>query len=365
MTTDTLLREQDLGYESEDVDAELAFHSEFPQVHLPFQITIGGLTMEGISISLTKALVAGRLPPDLEYQDELVSLRFDFDGFSVTLFADAILSQDVQDPQAPVSVFFTHPTDGHLSPLRYLVNSFIAGDTVTLGQLLSTGAAPSQVSPQVARKAQGGSLVSWTTVMLALLGLLFGFAATDLVYQRVILTQEARPLVITQDVQTLRATASGQIAMVNPDAAEGEVAYTLITNRGDFLSLRMPCDCASELADGAFAGATVLGGDPILTLLPQDSTPVAYAQLSQRGLERYLAGDQAEVVFASGRVVPVALRMDTSKAQPRATIVWPHGVSVPSGGTIARLRFNKLNGRMARSVKSRLSELVALIPERN
>lgn len=365
MTTDTLLREPETGFDTEGMDAELAFHSEFPQVKLPFQITIGGLIMDGISISLTKALVSGRLPPDLEYQDELVSMRFDFDGFSVTLFADAILSQDASDPNAPVSVFFTHPTDGHLSPLRYLINSFIAGDTVTLGQLLSNGAAPSQVRPHVARKKPRRGLVSWNVAMLALLGLLFGFAATDLVYQRLLLTQEARPLVITQEVQTLRATAPGQIALLNPDAAEGEVAYKLLTNRGDLLSLRMPCTCASDLAEGAFVGATVLSGDPILTLSSEQSVSLAQARLSQRGLSRYLAGDQAEVVFANGAVIPVTLAIDTSKAQPTATILWPDGTRVSADGTIARLRFNKLNGRLARSVKSRLTDYASLITQRN
>ena len=70
MTTDTLLREPFLNTDTEDQsDVGLAFQSEFPQVKLPFQISIGGLNMEGISISLTKALVSGRLPPDLEYQD--------------------------------------------------------------------------------------------------------------------------------------------------------------------------------------------------------------------------------------------------------------------------------------------------------
>lgn len=359
MTTDTLFKEPLSGFDDSGYGtSELAFHSEFPQVKLPFQITIGGLHFEGISISLTKALVSGQLPSELDYQDELVSLRFDFDGFSVTLFADAILSQDASEPGAPISVFFTHPTDGHLAPLRYLINSFIAGDTITLGQLLSTGAAPSAVRPHVARKPRSVAALSWRVALFGLLGFLFALAAVDLTYQRLILTQEPRALVISQQTQNLRATASGQIAFLNPGAAEGDVAFTLVTNDGNFFSLRMPCACKSRVADGLFEGATVLSGDTVLTLVQSDTAPIAQTRLSQRGLTRHLAGDQAEVVFTDGRVMPVALGIDLSKAQPIATVRWPDAATFPDQGQIAQLRFNKLNGRMAQSLKSRLSEIL-------
>ena len=127
----------------------------------------------------------------------------------------------------------------------------------------------------------------------------------------------------------------------------------------------MPCTCTSDLAKGVFVGATVLSGDPILMLFSDQSEPLAQARLSQRGLTRYLAGDQAEVVFVTGAVIPVTLAIDTSKAQPTATILWPEGTRVPADGTIARLRFNKLNGRLARSVKSRLTGYASLITQRN
>lgn len=357
MTTETLLRAQDFDLSIEDVVADPAFHSEFPQVDLPFQITIGGLTMEGISISLTKALASGRLPPDLEYQDELVSLRFDFDGFSITLFADAILSQDVNDPSAPVSVFFTHPTDGHLSPLRYLINSYVAGDTVTLGQLLSTGTGPGQIKTHAAAPIAKPKRKLWRVGVLAVLGFLFGFLATDMIYQRVLLSTEPRPLVISPEVQTLRATASGQLALINPQAGAGDVAFSLLTNRGELVSLRMPCACDATLASGAFEGATVLSGDPILDLTPANAVPLAQARLSQKGLARFLAGDQAEVVFANGGVLPVALQMDTSQPTPTATVLWPAGASLPDEGSVARLRFNKLEGRAARALKAQLTSI--------
>ena len=365
MTTDTLLREPFLNTDTEDQsDAGLAFQSEFPQVKLPFQISIGGLNLEGISISLTKALVSGRLPRDLEYQDELVSLRFDFDGFSVTLFADAILSQDTNDPSAPISVFFTHPTDGHLSPLRYLINSFIAGDTVTLGQLLSTGAAPSQLRPNPPKNVPRRIQVSMRVVALAGLGLLFGMVASDLVYQRLILSYEPRPLVISSSDQMLRATAAGQITFLNPGAAEGDIAFTLVSNRGEFFSLRMPCACESTIAGGLFEGATVLSGDPVLAL-QSESQPVVQADLSQAGLARFFRGDQAEVVTPEGRIQPVRLRLDTSTARPLATVVFPENAKPLVTGQIARLRFNKMNGRVSRYLKSRLAEIAPLFTIRN
>ncbi|WP_370229299.1 hypothetical protein [Cognatishimia sp.] len=359
MTVNTLLRVPEFDLAPEEALTDPGFHSEFPQVNLPFQITIGGLTMDGISISLTKALASGRLPADLEYQDELVSLRFDFDGFSITLYADAILSQDANDAQAPVSVFFTHPTDGHLSPLRYLINSFVAGDTVTMGHLLSSGAAPEQVRPQASTPAAKPARKPLRILLLALLGFGFGFAATDMIYHRVLLSHEPRPLTITQDSQALRATASGQIALINPQAAQGDVAYSLLANRGDLVSVRMPCDCAADPAQGAFQGATVLSGDPILLLTSDTVSATAQLRLSQRGLSRYLAGDQAEVVLADGRIVPVDLRIETPDAQTTATVIWPQDTQAPDPDSIALLRFNKLNGRFVRTLSARLTEVRA------
>jgi hypothetical protein len=99
-------------------------------------------------------------------------------------------------------------------------------------------------------------------------------------------------------------------------------------------------------------------------LHPKDADPVATARLSFRGLERYLAGDQAEVVFVDGAVVPVSLKMDTSEVQPTAKIEWPGQFVFPPEGTVARLRFNKLNGSLVRSLKSRFDALTPLISQR-
>ena len=45
-----------LDTEPRSEDPELSFHSDFPQVKIPFQATIAGVQMDGISLSQTTSL---------------------------------------------------------------------------------------------------------------------------------------------------------------------------------------------------------------------------------------------------------------------------------------------------------------------
>lgn len=335
--------------------SELAFHSDYPQIKMPFQVVIGGIHMDGLSLSLTKALVAGKLPEDLEYQDELISLRFDFDGFSITLFADAILSQDSTDLSAPISVFFTNPTDAHLNPLRYLINSYISGETVTLGHLLSVGATPQveSVSSPVKPLQERRSL--FQAALFVGLGIAFLWLATGLVRERILLSYEPQPIQLMANEMALRATAAGQLLSLNTHAREGEIAFGIMSNAGEVINLRMPCDCEARQADRSFQGASVLAGEAVLYL---SNGPSLFAdhKLSSAGTKRLLAGDQAELVLGDGTVYPVELSLLSADAASTVRVEFPPELRVEGGPDLAQLRFNRLSPETQRASFERMSK---------
>ncbi|MGR3837778.1 MAG: hypothetical protein ACU0A2_05445 [Cognatishimia sp.] len=342
-------------------DPELSFHSDFPQVKIPFQATIAGVQMDGISLSQTKALVQGVLPEHLDYQDDLISLRFDFDGFSISLFADAILAQDRKAPNAPIAAYFSQPTDAHFLPLRYLVNSFLAGDVVTVGQLLSTGAQEQDIEASPDRPPKPRSKLR----LLALwaMGPLLIYLVSQLFLSNALYTYGPHPVVFAHSEQALRATVSGQIVALNPNARAGEIGYTLMGNTGELVSPRMPCNCLSEASEGVFVGATVMAGEPVLNIRDRHAPIEATVTLSQRGLAHHLAGARAELLLRDGRVVPVELATRGKDAATMAADVRLPDLPDITDGDIARLRFNRLPaalGRAAHSFKSRMQDMLNL-----
>ena len=341
-------------------DPELSFHSDFPQVKMPFQATIAGVQMEGISLSQTKALVQGVLPEHLDYQDDLISLRFDFDGFSISLFADAILAQDRKGGNAPITAYFTQPTDAHFMPLRYLVNSYLAGDVVTVGHLLSTGAqtqvddaGPDPLPKPVSR---------WRMAALWAMGPLLIYLFSQLFVSKAIYAYEPHPVIFAHSEQVLRATVSGQVVALNPNARAGEIGYTLMGSTGELVSPRMPCNCLSEASEGVFVGATVLAGEPVLNIRDRYAPIEAGVTLSQSGFDHHLTGARAELLLRDGRVVPVELSTQgLNSATMEVDVRLPKTLGDIAAGDVARLRFNRMPaawGRAAHSLTSRMQVML-------
>ncbi|WP_422049396.1 hypothetical protein [Shimia sp.] len=296
---------------------EFVFEDEHPMLTIPFGAIIDDRRLEGSCISLTKAEVTGLLPKSLNGNEELVTLRFDFDGFSINLFAEARIELSEESDNPKVKLSFTNPTGEHLPPMRYILNSFIAGDMVNMGALLGfTG--PTKAKPpapnaktSVARRAANGVRGAFFAAMGA--GLVF--LAASMFIERVAYKYEESPVVFTRAGDIMRATASGQISYINFDAAEGEVAYSISSNSGDLLSTKMPCDCEVLPYSGLFTGGTVLAGDALLKVAEPNAPLVSETKLSSEGAARLIDGDTAEIELADGTVLPAHVQIVETGAQ--------------------------------------------------
>ncbi|MAQ84156.1 MAG: hypothetical protein CMH12_13095 [Maritimibacter sp.] len=322
---------------------------EHPQIPVPFTAVIGDRRMEGRSLSVTGAVVTGLLPPNAEGSVRPVTLRFDFEGFSTNLYPEVRVLRQGNEADATYELRFTDPTAGHLAPLRYILNSAIAGDLVSIGQMLGyTGPTKVKTKPPLARRGVAGRAANGLK-RLAILGLSVGLivVAGQVIHNRVMFSYEGQPVVVSIPGETLRSTAAGQITYVNADAGAGDVIYSISANSGDFLSVEMPCDCDLQALPDFYEGATILPGTALVKLVEPDAGLEARTQVSFEGVARMFAGDEAELVLASGDVVPVSVSlMQGEGMEPGDTV--PAELALPdevagtlAPGTTARLRFRR------------------------
>ncbi|MBU1835053.1 MAG: hypothetical protein KJ834_03340 [Alphaproteobacteria bacterium] len=329
-----------------ELPPNFAYEGEHPQVRLPFAIILEGRKLKGESLSVTRAVATGLVNPNLDGHQVVATLRFDLEGFTVSFPVDVVVGVADRSEDAEVIFVFANPTGQHLPAMRYLLNSFIAGDVVSIAGMLSyTG--PIKVKAASA-EGQPGAIqrlgrIGRKAVVLALTAGLV-FLAAGVISERVIYAYEPRPVQVVQEGQLLRATAAGQISYVDAQAAEGDVVYSILANSGDLLSVRMPCDCDVTPSDAFVIGATVLPGAALVQLTTDDTRVTATTEITFEGTARLLNGDHAELVLTDGRVVPVTLELlpvenANSDMQP-VTVVLPEDISV-APGTPARLRFQR------------------------
>lgn len=303
------------------ISSGFIYEDEHPQLQMPFTAQIGDRRFEGTSISVTHAKVSGLVPPSDNGTRGSAVLRFDFEGFSVNLYADVEIEKRGASDNADICLRFTDPVGSHLAPLRYIMNSHLAGDLVTVGRFLGyTG--PTEVKqkappakPGIAQRLgntlRKAGLVALSLVLMAMAG--------NVIHQRVMFSYEARPVTFVTSGETLRATAAGQISYADENARFGEVAYSISANSGDLLSVRMPCECEIIPLAEFYEGATILAGTPLVKLVATEATVEGTAQISFEGAARLLAGDQPELVLSNGQTVPVSIDLSGQSEATQTT----------------------------------------------
>lgn len=288
--------------------------ADHPMLPIPYELFIRNRRFQGTDISVIAGSAMGLPDKKLAGHRGLAQLRFNFDGFAVSIEAEVTTRLISTENENLVEFTFVDPAGPHLPQLRHIMNSYIAGDLVTLGTVLQP-AADARNKPKQNRPARsisrliGGLFRGAATLALAL-GL--GWGALTLVESRVFTVTEPHPAVVTLPGQTLRSPSAGQVEYVNASAAEGEVAFSILSNAGIVLSLKMPCTC--DVSDvTTFVGATVLAGEPLLRLASDEGAPVVTAQLGGEALAALGAGYNIRLRSADGTVIPAQLGPDAAR----------------------------------------------------
>lgn len=288
----------------------LAAGNEHPMLDLPFMAIVDGRRFHGKSLSLISAKVAGLIDPHAAGQPQLMSLLFEFDGFCVTLVVQAT-ARDRPNGLGEVDFDFTQPAGAHMPQLRHILNAWIAGDLVSLGATIGVAnSAPAR--PASAPPAQtGGHFVYNAAIAAASFGLA-AIVLTLIYQQRFVQTLPEFGTAMMQG-ETLRATASGQIAFLDLAAPVGQVAVAISTISGDILSLTMPCECTANSL-GLRVGSTVLQGEPVLNLAQQGAQVVVMVPNSPKLNFDLARGDQPELILPDGSAVLATAQRDLGAA---------------------------------------------------
>ncbi|MDP3340493.1 hypothetical protein [Frigidibacter sp.] len=280
--------------------ATLPARNDHPVVEIPFTAVIDGRLFRGRGLSLVAAYVTGLMDPQAINAARIVRLVFQFDGFSVTLVVEADV-RDSGDGSGVAELSFIHPTGSHLPQLRHILNAFIAGDLVDLGQTLAVAGAAAPKGPKAQtsvesrlspRRLAGGIGVGLLTV--ALLGV-----SGTMAYQRLFVTLVPTLGQVVTTGEVMRATATGQIVFLNLEAGKGEVAMAIQAASGDVQSLLMPCDCVVT-ATGIREGSTVLLGEPVAQLKSDADQTVISAAIPQDILFDLVRADHVNLTFPDG-----------------------------------------------------------------
>lgn len=274
--------------------------NDHPVVNLPFTAVIDGRQFHGRGLSLVAAYVVGLMDPAVLNATRIVRLMFQFDGFHVTLVVDAEV-REAAPGSSEVELIFVHPTGPHLPQLRHILNAFIAGDLVGLGQTIGVAgtAAPKGLTdadlPErrlSLRRVAGG-------VGVGLFSLTLIIAVGMLTYQRMFVTLVPVLGTVISTGEVMRATTTGQIVFLDLTAGKADVAVAIQAASGDVQSLVMPCDCVVT-AQGLREGSTVLIGEPILQLTSDSDQRLIAVAFPPAMLFDLAAADRIELTFPSG-----------------------------------------------------------------
>lgn len=294
--------------------------NDHPVVEMPFTAIIDGRLFHGRGLSLVAAYVSGLMDPAILNATRIVRLVFQFDGFSVMLVVDAEVCESARGA-GEAELIFIRPTGPHLQQLRHILNAYIAGDLVGLGQTIGVaGTAPpkgakgsdtpeSQFSPR--RIFGGASILLLSVALLAIAG--------NLAYQRVFVTLAPNLGTVVSTGEVMRATATGQIAFLDLAVGKGDVVAAIQSASGDIQSLLLPCDCAVS-AGNLREGSTVLVGEPILHLANDADERLVEVPIPATMLFDLVGADRIELTFPSGTKVPAVVESYGSPSEQPAAL---------------------------------------------
>lgn len=332
---------------TDDIPTDFVYDTEHPEIPVPFTVQIGEERLEGSRISVAAAYVKTPVPlnPSFQGSRHVVKLSFVFEGFAITLTPEIVIA-GFQDDE--VKLQFIDPAGPHLPQLRYILNSYIAGDFVSLGAMMSyTGPAkaPQKKGDVVEDKRSKVRRIGQVAVSVCLIAL-----AANVLWNRFSTSYEPRPVFIARGGSEMRATTGGQLTFLNPAAKEGEIVYSVAANSGDVLNFQMPCNCEIQVTDGVYEGATILPSDPILTFFDSNVVIRVQSQMSIEGLAKAMNGEQVYLDLEDGRSVPVSVSLTaaTNAAAARGDLYLPVALVAEEGtlspediGTPARVRLSR------------------------
>lgn len=272
-----------------------------------------------------------------------VSLRmiFPLEDYDIVMPVQAEV-RNVDRERGRIGLRFVNTTPRQVSVLRYIIDAFLSGELVSLGDVMDVTArsheAPSRAIPTrdapttlagklaaMVRTGAGYALVGGVTLALAL----FVFSA---VYERLFVS---RPIAstISTDTITIAAPVTGQVEVVasGTDLVPGQPAVAVRdwNQKQFFVEAKCACPIVERIAE---VGSTIQEGAVVLRAAVVGAKPYVRAVVDDETLIRLRSpGAVARIQYADGTTTTV----DLSEHPPTAVGVAPIPGSAATAAVVA------------------------------
>lgn len=277
-------------------------------------------------------------------------MLFKFGMFDINIPVELEV-RHVAEAKGRIGCRFANVSPGQMSLLQFIVNAYITGEIVRVGDVIEIVARNNEARPRSipaggtspVRRGAGWFFVAGATAALAL------YIGMSL-WERAFVVRLNAASVVSESL-VVEAPKLGQLFYqpVKPGARvkKGEPLLMVQTEKGNMVSVDSPCNCIvrERLSDNY---ARVSTGDPVLRLISSDAQPYVEARVPTQDALRLSPGMSAHIALPGGANVEGSVAaLDAQAQQSGHTVVYiePKGkIEARFIGGPATVRIGTLGG---------------------
>lgn len=303
---------------------EAEVHRQHVRLKIPIGVEVDGTRYTVDDWSMGGFGVAGPMTSRQPGERFPVRLMFPFEDFELTLRIDCQLVY-ITDDNDRFGCRFLALSQGQLSLFRYVVDSYLSGEIVSGGDILSVVGREEQggsrvqrdiFSPFIKEQTLGRRLRRYAGLGLLLLAGVGVVAALGLGLQERFLVVSTDDAVVDAPIQRPKAPASGTLqSLVNQQqiVRPGDPIARVEAPGAAAVNVTSPCECVVH--DWAVTpGQYVQAGDVVAVLVAVDRPLVVRAELPPARAEGLRVGQVAEISIV-GDAEPVRGQVDAIDAR--------------------------------------------------
>ena len=314
---------------------EAEVQRQHARLRIPIVVEFGNTKTRALDWSHGGFSVMARSRPSIAKTRMAMSLRFDLDGFVLTLAMTAEMRRvtPIEEGAFQIGFEFVDVNAQQASALRYLYDAYLSGEIVQAGDILAI------VGRENAAKERRNDVAAlteetnpWTTkriatvLSMAAVVLVVCSYAARAVYDQ-LFTLYATSAEVTSEMVHLRAPINGVMSSYEVAPGQsidvGQTIAVLSQVNGSTTELLSPCDCWVQdlkAVDRAYVGQ----GDPLVSLVKRDAAIVVEATFPAETVNSLEGGEEASVrVVGTGETVsgePQSSRFEQSTGALVVTI---------------------------------------------
>lgn len=308
---------------------EAEIHRQHVRLRIPITVEIDGTRFVTDDWSIGGFGVLGQISSREPGERFPVRLVFPFEDFEISLRADCQLVYVTED-RTRFGCRFLALTRSQIDLFRYIVDSYLAGEIVTAGDVLAfmqSEKGPESQVRALARQLEaeersfGRRIRRWLgyTAMTASALALVAVVALGIWERYVVVRSD--DAVIWTPILALQSPLSGRIeAMPRKVIYEpGDPLARVVGLEGGEAVLQSPCECVI-LEWPALPGEYVQAGDPVLVLAAADQPLQVRAQIPIEQAARLQVGQRAQV-WLPGEREPRLAQIERIDFKPRLSLL--------------------------------------------